>query len=349
MTTPLPDITQDTLLQEVRTQRELLNRLLEKLGLDAPPAATSSEPSLVEDASASAPPPQETALEKAKADLEMALADIRLEHEKARRELETTLEQSKHAEAELLQRQQAVEAAKSARTEAESELAAVRAEIVKLKETLQQIEARRQELETAAAEAEGVIEQAEAISRDKADLETKLAALAAQETEYRGYREDYEATQRVLTRIWPEWLRDGALASWREQIEIAQFQAEAPASATLLFAALHGYRAALRETTDSRVLLDAIREVARRLYQWLKDQGKTENEAAEIAQSWAAGINRECDGKAEVEVPIPGDPADSTWMSFRPGASAMPVVVSVQTWCVRDSLKRPLNKAQITA
>jgi DNA repair exonuclease SbcCD ATPase subunit len=400
MTPSLTDTTEKTLQEQVREQREIINRLIEKVGLDA--AGPTSFPApvpapAVETAAADAPDvPASRAvpsgLETEKADLELALADIRLQCDGALRDLQQTIEQSLQADADLRERQAAIETANQARAAAEKELAtalvaadqtraavekelevaietanrsravaendleaarerlhAAEAEVANADAELEKRRAQREEVEQAVAEAHGVIAQAEPVRRNKADVEAKLAALAAKEAEYLGYRENHEAAQRLLARLWPDWLRDGALTSWREEIERAQFQADAPASAALLFAALHGYRAALRETSDTRALLDAVREVARRLYQWLKDLGKTETEAAEIAQLWAAGINRECEGKAEVEVPLPGDPADATWMSFRPGAGGTPVVLSVQTWCVRDAQKRPLNKALITA
>lgn len=340
MTTPLPEITPDTLLEEVRTQRELLLRLAERVGFEtATPAVQASPPE----------PTPEAAPDGA------AVADLRLEYAEARREFEEMIGQSRRAEEELKQRNAELEAADRARADLETSLAAaserlraLQAEISVAEEKLHETDARHDKLTQAVAEAERLLAQAEPIRREKSDVEAKLALLASQEAEYRGYKESYDATQALLGRLWPDWLRDGPLTAWREELERAQFQADAAPSAALLFSALHSYRASLRETSDTRVLLDAVREVSRRLYQWLKDLGKSEDEAAGIAQAWAAGINRECEGKAEAEVPMPGDPADSTWMSFRPGAGVVPLVLSVQTWCVRDAQKRPLNKAQIT-
>ena len=200
---------------------------------------------------------------------------------------------------------------------------------------------------TAQAELEAV-ERAKAEAQQRAaNADQKLDELHSLEAEYTGYREAHAAAGRLVALIWPSWVLTGEFSRWREKLESGIYAPEAPASAMLLFSAIHGYNAALREAGDSRVLLDSLRELSRRLFTWLRELGDRESEAAAHAQEWAVQINRECTGKAEVEVPIPGNPADTSWMLFPPRTGGSDIV-SIQTWCVRDGQKRPINKAQVT-
>lgn len=190
------------------------------------------------------------------------------------------------------------------------------------------------------------------LERRKEEIRSNAEALRAeieqQRAEMEAARQAGLAAQALTEKLFPAWLLGGPLVEWREKIQLAALSPKATPAESLLFASLHGYRASLLES-DPRFLMESLREVSRRLYQWLRDGDHGEGRAAEIAYQWAQAINAECQGKCEVEVPFPGSAASSNWMLFRPrpGVSS-PDVISVQTWCVRNAQKQPQYRAEVT-
>lgn len=154
-------------------------------------------------------------------------------------------------------------------------------------------------------------------------------------------------TQALLDRLWPLWIKAGDMTEWKTAIESGISDNNSSPEAGLLFAALHAFSAALHDE-DPKTLHDSLRDVGRRLYAWLRDGGKTDEEAASIAEKWAQSINRDCQGRGEIEVPVPGHAANNQWMIFQPRGGSSPDVMSVRSWCVRDSLKRPVHRAEVT-
>ncbi len=178
----------------------------------------------------------------------------------------------------------------------------------------------------------------DAAERRKLALEANAASVQAE-------ADKLALTRRVIERIWPPFMLTPAFAEWRSGIETALLQNPPPSSAALLFANLHGYTACLLES-DQKYLRDVLRDISRFLYAWVKENGRDERGAFEVALAWAAAFNEECAGKCEIEVAEPGTPANSLFMTFPPRGSS-PEVVSVRTWCVRDAQKRVIHRAEV--
>jgi len=192
-----------------------------------------------------------------------------------------------------------------------------------------------------------LIEQRNLVQRQKLELEDAKVKLEEKQTELESCRKTAETDKFILSRCWPEWMKSNTLSEWRTGIETALTDASSPTSVGLLFAALHASNAAFRDD-DPKTLHDSLREVGRRLYGWLRDLGKSDEDAAIVAEKWGQAINSNCSGRGEVEIPIPGHAANNQWMIFQPRGGSSPDVVSVRTWCVRDAQKRPVHRAEVT-
>ena len=273
------------------------------------------------------------------ADLELKKHRIEVE------ELETRAKQAQAIFDEACLSQNALEEdQKAVRRAMESEaakLSALRSELSKAEElikaavqhkrTAAQLELRKQEIDASA----------EKLNIQQQYLEAKAADVA------RWSAASHEANH-LKEKLWPDWLRAGSLAVWKEKLEAAISSGNATPGAALLFAALHGYTAATKDS-DLKLLHDSLREVSRRLFSWLKENALDDHDAVETAEQWAAEINRECQSRAEVEIPVLGAPATNQWMIFRPRPGVnSPDVASVQTWCVRNAQKQPVHRAEVT-
>lgn len=192
-----------------------------------------------------------------------------------------------------------------------------------------------------------LIEQRKLAHRQRLELEDAKVKLEEKDTELASCRKTAETDKFILSRCWPEWLKSDNLSEWRTGIETALADASSPTSVGLLFSALHTSNAAFRDD-DPKTLHDSLREVGRRLYGWLRDLGKSDEDAAIVAEKWGQAINSNCSGRGEVEIPIPGHAANNQWMIFQPRGGSSPDVASVRTWCVRDAQKRPVHRAEVT-
>lgn len=211
--------------------------------------------------------------------------------------------------------------------------------LVDLENEIQSVQTR---LDRAREEADAAAQQAAEASRRAED---SRAALEARTAAVQVEADKLDQTRRVIGRIWPRFILTDRFAEWKAGIEAALLQETPPPSAALLFANLHGYTACLLEG-DQKYLRDVLRDISRFLYAWLKDGGRDEGKAFDIAQAWATAFNEECAGRCEIEVPEPGTPANSLSMTFPPRGSS-PDVVSVRTWCVRDAQKRVIHRAEV--
>ena len=277
-----------------------------------------------------------------------AVVEADLELKRRRIEVEELETRAKQAQANLneanLSQNALEEDQKATRREMESEaakLSALRSELSKAEElikaagqhkaTAAQLELRKQEIDAAT----------EKMDQQRRDLESKAADVA------RWSAASQEANH-LKEKLWPDWLRAGSLVVWKEKLEAAISSGNATPAAALLFAALHGYTAATKDS-DLKLLHDSLREVSRRLFPWLKENALNDHDAVETAGQWAAEINRECQSRAEVEIPALGAPATNQWMIFRPRPGVnSPDVASVQTWCVRNAQKQPVHRAEVT-
>jgi DNA repair exonuclease SbcCD ATPase subunit len=254
---------------------------------------------------------------------------------------------------ELRQSLEALAAANRQVSDANDKLNAVNCSIGLLEE-------QRSELETAVGALNRIKDEYVSINNEILASEARLQAMQAQENSCRErelrieqkeaeLKMAWERTQHAaefLDKLWPDWLCCDSMKDWKSTIEKEVYSSSAAPSFQLLFAAVHNYRAAQKDP-DGRILLDAIRDLGRRLYQWLRDLDKSEETMAEIAETWASAINSECGERGSVQVAIPGNPANNKWMNFTPKAGSSPDVATVRSWCVSDSQGRPIHRAEI--
>jgi regulator of replication initiation timing len=227
-----------------------------------------------------------------------------------------------------------------------SESEAARVQIHRFNEEQSQITACRSQYEA-------VIEQAARAQRELDAREQNISAneslLAQREQTINERAARLDGTRYWLESLLPSWLQEENIAPWRDaMMEDAQNPSASSTAAGLLFANLSLYTYAQRDT-DARAVADALRDVGRRLFAWLKERNMGEYDASNIAQAMAAHINRECAGRCELEVPVPGTPAQNQSMLYqpRPGVSAQSVL-SVQSWCVRGAKREVIHRATVT-
>ncbi len=272
-------------------------------------------------------------------DEEATLADLRLNVAKSQEELDQIVRELARSDDEkrdlekslaLLQAQlQDLEAKKS---DLERELAA--------------LDASRREWETLRQEVANLTQHIQQMQGEADRLENRRRDFELREGEaQRGMEEGRHANQ-LLGRLWPGWMMSPGLQQWKGRLEQDLFNPDAPPSFGLLFAAIHTYNAALRDP-DARFLLDALRELGRRLYQWLKDLDLDEMAVAEQVEMWAGAINTECEGRSSLQVANPGTQANNKSMVFAPKGGSSPDVVSVRSWCVIDQQGRPIHRAEV--
>ncbi len=212
---------------------------------------------------------------------------------------------------------------------------------------VEEFEQKKKQLEILQDERSALEEHLRVMKSEASDIDLKSKMIAAREDELRIGIQQVKHSSELLSKLWPKWLCSEDLCNWKELIERDVFAENSPPSFCLLFAAIHNYTASLRDT-DHRILLDALRDLGRRLYQWLKDLGKSDESNAEVAEAWAMAINNECEGRCAILVAIPGNPANNKWMNFTPRGGSSPDVASVRSWCVSDNQGRPIHRAEIT-
>jgi len=238
-----------------------------------------------------------------------------------------------------------VEGLESRKTGLEVEVADLESLLQKASSQLVELESKKASITEELGECRSLAEQADAIH----SLQGERDLLIAKESELMGRCEELRkrnaVAQALLDRLWPAWFKADAMAEWKAEIETGISSDSTPA-AGLLFAALHSFAAALHDE-DPKTLHDSLRDVGRRLYAWLRDKGITDENASTIAETWARSINHECLGRGEIEVPVPGHAANNQWMIFQPRGGSSPDVLSVRSWCVRDSMKRPVHRAEV--
>lgn len=328
------------------------DQVADRLKSGATPAQVAEPEPVKEEAPEPTTAPAETSEEFASVQVE--LAEITQQRDKAQSDLDALVAKLAQHEEQLEEASQGIVAAKAEannaadrKRETETEIARLKRDADSARNEVKQLSDRREELDAELTQARTLVSEAEPVRRSKEAAEKALAELEERRVEFEGFRQVGENAHLLLERFWPEWLRAGALAEWKARIETGVFDATAPPSFGLLFAAVHFYNAALRDS-DPKTLHDSLRDVGRRLYAWLRDLNQSDADAANVAEQWAQAINGECAGRGEIEVPIPGNAANNQWMLFQPRGGSSPDVASVRSWCVRDAQKRPVHRAEVT-
>ena len=218
---------------------------------------------------------------------------------------------------------------------------------------LQRINEEQRDLSLRRSDCEQIIAQAGQahfqLQQREQSVTEREQSLAAREQSITQLGERLEGTRFWLEHLLPSWLTEDGIVGWRDALmDDAQHPRAASNTAGLLFATLSLFTYAQRDT-DTRAIADALRDVGRRLFSWLKERELGDYEASGVAQAWAERINRECDGRCEIEVPVPGTPAQNQTMLYqpRPGVSAQSVA-SVQSWCVRGAKREVIHRAAVT-
>ena len=267
------------------------------------------------------------------------LKEIQDEKSKAREELAELVSALERRSRDLNATEQALESAKASVTGLESRKDA-------LENVVGDLERRQLQLSNLQAEFAALGTRLEVMRSEEKELEARERSIAAREAGLQQAMENTKHADGLLQKLWPAWLSCGELSKWRELIEQNVFSPDVPSSFSLLFASIHNYNASLRDP-DGRVMLDSLRDLGRRLYQWLKDLDKGEDEMSQVAEAWAGAINSECNGSSTLQVALPGNPANNKWMSFTPRAGSSLDVISVRSWCVADYQGRPIHRAEV--
>lgn len=228
----------------------------------------------------------------------------------------------------------------------ESEVSMARLKLLRLAEKQHQFELHRQHYEQVVAEGKALA--TDLAAREQA-AKQREEAVSCREHDVSARSERLEATRYWLESLVPSWLNESDVSEWRNALmDDAQHPRSASTTAGLLFATLSLYTFAQRDT-DMRAIADALRDLGRRFFAWLKERNVSDAQASNIAQVWAAHINRDCEGRCELEVPVPGAPAQSQTMLYqpRPGVTAQSIV-AVQSWCVRGAKREVIHRANVT-
>jgi|GEM_PF-4400643 len=294
-------------------------------------------------------PPSNDAVAK----VESELTELWREIEQAKSERNALTEQNDKLNAKNEELASGLSQCEDAIAQADIQYKNLLAEGEAAKVQLQRFAEEQQQISFHRAQYQEVLERAQAAQAESQAREQSLAtaerALALREQRVNEQVERLEGTRYWLENLLPGWLREEGIAPWRDALmEDAQIERASSNTAGLLFATLSLYTYAQRDT-DARAVADALRDVGRRLYAWLKERNMGDYDASSVAQAMAAHINRECAGRCELEVPVPGTPAQNQSMLYqpRPGVSAQSVI-SVQSWCVCGAKREVIHRATVT-
>lgn len=277
---------------------------------------------------------------------EAELTELWQQIEKAKSELNSLTAKNEELGSGLSQCEDAIAKADLQHKQLIAENEAAKAQLQRASEAQRQIELQQAQYQEVVDRAQAL--QAELHAREQAIL-TAESSLNEREKRITDRTARLEGTRYWLESLLPTWLQEESIAPWRDALlEDAQHPSVSSTSAGLLFATLSLYTYAQRDN-DVRAVADALRDVGRRLFAWLKERNYGDYDASMIAQSLAEQINRECSGRCEIEVPVPGSPAQNQTMLYqpRPGVSAQSVI-AVQSWCVRGAKREVIHRAAVT-
>jgi hypothetical protein len=336
MENTLPDRLRELLYQLTKVPGQIEQEVVALLAVQTPPA-----PPL---ASSIQMPPSPPSPNVAKAEEE--LTQLWQQIEQAKAELKRLLAANDEQAADLERWGDDVVKASDEHQRLKAEAVAAEVQIHRLKEEEIRIL-------TNHAHYEAVIDRAGIAQRELDAREQNVSAneaeLAKREQIVNKLAARLDGTRYWLESLLPTWLREEGFAPWHDaMMEDAKHPSDSSTAAGLLFASLSLYTYAQRDT-DARAVADALRDVGRRLFAWLKERNLGDYDASAVAQAMAEQINRECSGRCELEVPVPGSAAQNQTMLYqpRPGVSAQSVL-TVQSWCVRGAKREIIHRASIT-
>jgi len=332
MQNTLPDRLRELLYQLTRVPVQIEQEIESLLALQTPPAA--SMPVLT-----SAPAPN---VLKAEEDLTQLWQEI----DQAKAELQRLNAKNQEQAADLERWEDDIAKAILQNQRLAADAATAEVQIHRFKEQESQILDYFAQYEAAVEQAGRVQKELDIRERKVSENETELAQ---REHSFNERAALQDGTRRWLERLLPTWLEEEGIAPWKDaMMEDAKHLTTSSTTAGLLFFTLSLYTYAQRDT-DARAVADALRDVGRRLFAWLKERNLGDYEASVVAQAMAEQINRECSGRCELEVPVPGSAAQTQTMLYqpRPGVSAQSVL-TVQSWCVRGAKREVIHRASIT-
>lgn len=335
MENTLPDRLRELLYQLTKVPAQIEQEVVALLALQTAPAPLMT----------SIPMPPSTLSPKV-AKAEEDLTQLWQQIEQAKTELQTLTAKNEELASGLSQCEDAIEQADAQHKAIIAESEAAKLQIHRFAEEQRQIDLHRTHYQEIIDRAQAA--QVEMDARQQT-LAAGEAALSQREQDITARGERLEGTRYWLESLLPAWLQEENIAPWRDaMLEDAQHPRASSTGAGLLFATLSLYTYAQRDT-DARAVADALRDVGRRLFAWLKERNYGDYDASLVAQAMAEQINRECSGRCELEVPVPGSAAQNQTMLYqpRPGVSAQSVI-AVQSWCVRGPKREVIHRATVT-
>jgi hypothetical protein len=176
-------------------------------------------------------------------------------------------------------------------------------------------------------------DQLERLTEDRKNIEVRSAELSEVSERYRKESTTYR-------HLWNSLLlrpfADGELQDWREKL-----QSPKPSFA-LVLNSIHRCKILLQ--SDERQLAKALYELGESLYRLLSELGFDDSRIAETAERWARAIEKECDGKCNLQIARVGDAKNQTWMNSPPDPAP---VRQVFGWCVNNGKYQALQKAPV--
>lgn len=158
------------------------------------------------------------------------------------------------------------------------------------------------------------------------------------------------ADEKLESLMWPEFLAQPEMLSWRESLQHEILQDEPNNSVVLMIACLFSYNAAVRMGKDwQKRLIDVLYDFSFAFFRWNKDRMVSNGEAVNNANLWAGAFNTSCEGLVKISVPEPDEPFDKRSMVSYQGTGGSSLdVESVRSWCIQDESGRIMKQAEVT-
>jgi hypothetical protein len=158
------------------------------------------------------------------------------------------------------------------------------------------------------------------------------------------------ADEKLESLMWPEFLSQSEMLSWRESLQQEILQDEPNDSVVLMIACLFSYNAAVRMGKDwQKRLIDVLYDFSFAFFRWNKDRMVSNGDAVNNANLWAGAFNTSCKGLVKISVPEPDEPFDKRSMVSYQGTGGPSLdVESVRSWCIQDESGRIMKQAEVT-
>ena len=262
--------------------------------------------------------------ERQENDNRMQQLKINLENEKIKLDrLQKQIEEEVKQEKAEIQRvreefHSKVEAANSARAEAQKEIERIR------------LEAQTEKNKLAEAESNAGME----IEKAKNQLKTAAEELVKANSLKIEAESTLQAIQTLRESFWSTAFREnGSLVEWRNKLESRALQSDSTAS--LLINLIQKYNLLKNQSNQqsSDDMVRTLQDISRRAYQFWSEEKLSEESQAELSESWANVFQNELGSNFKIVSVRAGQQKDMASMSFRPGGSSQ--VQRAESWYVQ--------------